>query len=673
VKSPLLLSIALAGSAAMLAAPPARAQVAADSSVPNDPVGSVPNDPVGSVPNDPVGSVPNDPVGSVPGDPFGSTTLPVAFGADEIRLDAQSQALDASGHVRVDEPPFHLSSDALRLRRVRIGAELEGQGTLAFCPCLGSPLGVRFSGATVAPPHDLILRNPVLEVFGVPLAWVPIFWLRSAGRFGLLPPDITWRGADGLFLGGGVHVPWRQGDLAHGMDLHAGWYVDGGVAVEGLLRTTATETDIRWDRFHGNDGLTIAARGATAIANGDRMDSVAWDIDALQGARAVQSTTDLDAAAKPFNRATAEAAWRPDGWVIASQVRVVSLRGSDVSDIGVVSPLVAVRRAGVLGNAGTYDATVEGGEIGGSGFGSTSFARAEAGALLATRLGPLGASLSIRGLGDVADDGVRDGVDGVGQVRASLRLPLAREYDSADGNDPWVHRTEPRIEAAVIGAHTDGVLVVPAGRGAPDVVGGGEAWIGVLGWSNVVGRAGSRSATDIDLTAGFLGDDTGLVRPLLRARATLGGPWVALHADFARVLAVTDVDATAPSGGALLATARIGPTSGLHLTAHAAERDGVDPYVARALVGMAEEAASGFLSAPGWTGGARAGIPFGSRVTARGGADVDFNAGELVAAVASLELHDPCNCVVLRATASHRIGREGVDAWLSVDLSSPGR
>ena len=64
------------------------------------------------------------------------------------------------------------------------------------------------------------------------------------------------------------------------------------------------------------------------------------------------------------------------------------------------------------------------------------------------------------------------------------------------------------------------------------------------------------------------------------------------------------------------------------------------------------------------------GLPIGSRVTARGGADVDLDARELVAALGSLELHDPCNCVVVRASASHRIGRDGVDVWLTVDLPS---
>jgi hypothetical protein len=106
----------------------------------------------------------------------------------------------------------------------------------------------------------------------------------------------------------------------------------------------------------------------------------------------------------------------------------------------------------------------------------------------------------------------------------------------------------------------------------------------------------------------------------------------------------------------------------VNLGAHVAERDGVDPVVARALVDAPLEPASGFLALAGWTGGARLAIPLGSRVTTRAGADMDLDARQLVAAVGALELHDPCGCVVVRATAAHRIGREGVDVWLTVDL-----
>jgi hypothetical protein len=155
-----------------------------------------------------------------------------------------------------------------------------------------------------------------------------------------------------------------------------------------------------------------------------------------------------------------------------------------------------------------------------------------------------------------------------------------------------------------------------------------------------------------------------------------------LLADFARIVPLSGLVGSGNStfdaapGGAFIATGRLGPTTGLHLTVHAAERDGVDPYEARALTEVPYEAASGFLSATGWTGGARAGLPIGSRVTARGGADIDFSANEpgqpaqLVAAAGSLEVHDPCNCVVVRASAAHRVGRDGVDIWVSVDLNA---
>ncbi len=600
--------------------------------------------------------------------------MPVGFGADELHFDANSRGLDASGHVRVDEPPFHLTSDALRLTRVPIGAVLEGEGKLSFCPCLGTPLAVRFSGATIAPPHDLILRNPVLEVFGIPLAWAPVFWLRSPGRIGLLAPDLSWRGADGFFAGTGVHLPWRQGDTAHGMDLRAGGYVDGGVAVEALIQTTATETRVKWDDFKGQDGISVAAHGATAIANGDRVDSAAWSAEALRGVRAVTATTDLDAAARAFDRAEVQAAWRPDGWILASGVRWVALRGANGLDDGVAGPVAEARRSDAIGHVGAYDATFEGGQVastggplgvGAPGAGPTSFARAEGGTMLATRFDAIGASMFLRGIGVAADDGTRAGVDGAAQLRLGLALPFVKAYASSDESDPWIHRTEPRLDVALLETRTSGVLVVPAGRGAlaPD----GGAFVAAAGWSNAVGRVGSRAAAEIDLTGGVVGDDQQTV-PALRARVAVTGPWLAVVADFARVL-----DPAGDAGGALVARARLGPADSLNLSAHVAERDGVDPILARALVDLPLEPASGFLSTTGWTGGARLAIPLGSRVTTRGGADLDLTSGELVAAIGSLELHDPCNCVVVRATAAHRIGRDGIDAWLSVDLPLSGR
>jgi hypothetical protein len=573
-----------------------------------------------------------------------------------VSFDVRDRALVVTGHVHVDEPPFHLTSDRLQLRRVPIGVVLDGQGRLAFCPCLGEPLAVRFDGATVAPPHDVILRDPVLEVFGVPVAWAPAFWLRSAGRVGVLPPDVAWRGGDGLFLGEGVHVPWVNGDTQRGLDLRAGAYVDGGVAVDGDLRTATSDTHVKWDRFHTDDGVGLDAHGATSVA--------AWDVDALRRQRAVVATTDVEAAARPYDRAEANAAWRGDGWTFASGARTAALRGGDLLDLGVGGPIATARRSGAFGGSvGAYDVGLEGGAVSGEGTGTTTFARAEGGTLLASRLGPVGATLALRGMADVADDGFLSGLDAAGQARTTLSLPFARGYASADPNDPWVHETEPRLEAAGLGTHASDVLILPAGGGM--VVPDGGAWVADAGWRNAVGRWGTRDAVELDASGGAVGDSLATMAAL-RARASASGRWVALSADFARTLGTGR--AAANDGGAFVARMRVGPATSLHLAVHAAERDGVDPLIARALVDAPLEPSSGFLTTAGWTGGARLGIPLGTRVTARGGADVDLEARELVAALGALELHDPCNCVIVRANAAHRIGREGIDVWVTVDI-----
>jgi hypothetical protein len=189
----------------------------------------------------------------------------------------------------------------------------------------------------------------------------------------------------------------------------------------------------------------------------------------------------------------------------------------------------------------------------------------------------------------------------------------------------------------------------------------GLAMIAAGGWSNAIGRWGSRTAAEVDVIAGAVAGAGG-ARPALRGRVQAGGGWWSLEADAARL------QDGGTAAGALLARGRVGPPAGLHLSAHAEERDGIDPVAARTLIDAPLAPASGFFVSDGWTGGASVGLPLGSRITLAGGADGDATAREIVDARGSLELHDPCGCVVLRATVAHRIGRDGVDAWLSVDL-----
>src|SRR5207247_10446 len=163
------------------------------------------------------------------------------------------------------------------------------------------------------------------------------------------------------------------------------------------------------------------------------------------------------------------------------------------------------------------------------------------GAMIADRAGPFGLSMSARAFGSVAAVGEGEGADGVAIARARASLPLVRAYASAEEHDPWLHRVEPGVAAAIL-----------ATRGS-------------------------------EITGALQGVNVGF--PL-------------------------------------------------------AERDDVDPVVARVLTDAPLEPSGGFLSATGWTGGARIAIPWSAYVVTRAGADADLTTSDLVAARASFELRD---------------------------------
>ncbi len=148
----------------------------------------------------------------------------------------------------------------------------------------------------------------------------------------------------------------------------------------------------------------------------------------------------------------------------------------------------------------------------------------------------------------------------------------------------------------------------------------------------------------------------------MRVRATHSGPLLRVSCESAHEIA------SGVTGHAVTARARVGRIDGLQVGAVLAGRDGVDPIRARALIDAPLEPSSGFLAAETWTGGARVAIPWSRAIVTRGGADADLATGRLVAASGGVELRDACGCLVVRATGAHRLGRDGVDVWLTVDL-----
>ncbi|AKV02484.1 hypothetical protein AKJ09_09147 [Labilithrix luteola] len=611
--------------------------------------------------------------------------------AERISFDARLRTLELSGNVRVDSAPFHLRSESITLSRTRYGIEVDGKGSLAFCPCLGTPLRVDFDHAIVAPPGDLILRSPTLRIYGVPVLYLPYFWLRSDERLGLLPPDIAWRGQDGFFIGEGIHVPWKQGGGKSSLDLRGGAYLVRGYALDTRLKTPSSYLHVRYDELKGassplllgqvdpdeqtdaDTGLLLEARGATASEEL----GVAWDADMIRGRRGVVSTTELDAAAKPWDRASFEAAVHGGPFVVSSGIRAVTRRGGNLGDVDAVGPIARARASGAAASGIAYDLTLEGGALRltnqtpsatSPSAGTLSFARAEIGALAATAMGPLEASLALRGIGDVTADPDRDGTDRAGSARARLGLPLARAYASeGEPNDPWVHVIEPFAEAAVLHAKGDGLLGIAPGRALTGI--SGTAPLADVGVSTGVGRWGARKALTVDVAGGaaFGSDVVGqAVRPLGRARVAASLSWLGATVDGGYVLG----DSPARSGAVTVAHVRFGPSDGPRVLANVAERNGLDPVLARALSDVGTEPSSGFLTSDGTTGGAGLVVPWSHFLTTSVAADADATNAELVAARGAIELRDRCGCLTLRALAAHRIGRSGVDVWVALDFAA---
>jgi hypothetical protein len=83
-----------------------------------------------------------------------------------------------------------------------------------------------------------------------------------------------------------------------------------------------------------------------------------------------------------------------------------------------------------------------------------------------------------------------------------------------------------------------------------------------------------------------------------------------------------------------------------------------------------------YLAAGGWTGGAEVSLPFRRIVRTSVRADVDLEARTLLALHGLVEYRHPCGCFGLGVVAGQRVGREGADVAVSVDLvpkRSPAR
>ena len=175
------------------------------------------------------------------------------------------------------------------------------------------------------------------------------------------------------------------------------------------------------------------------------------------------------------------------------------------------------------------------------------------------------------------------------------------------------------------------------------------------------------------MAGGAVGDDDERPSAAPCARATMGGPWLGLRADFARVFECRRSTPRPQSGGAFIAARahrprfRAAPRGSRRRARRRRSLRGPRPG-RRAVRGRERLSLGAGLDGRRRRRRALRPSHHGARRRGRRPRRAPSSSPPLGA----LEIHDPCNCVVVRATAAHRIGREGIDAWVTVDLSDAG-
>lgn len=611
--------------------------------------------------------------------------------AGSAEADLRLRELDLRDGVKVRLPPYYLRADRIHLSLGTWGVRVKGFGLLTFCPCEDPPVAVGFTGGWAGPPDELIVENPTFRVLGLPILWLPYLWLRSPRKIGLTTPDISFRGPDGLFLGQGVHLP-----IGKGLELGAGVYTGGGFAMTGDLATERSTTLVRVDFRRARDigerdvpsgaGLAIDSRGKAGV--------VAWDVDAIRGARGIRTTLDLEPLARPYDHVDGLARVGP----VAVGVNALDNRGAPLDTMSVARPWVGLAAATALGTLGGLTGNLAFGPRFVRGRGADNIGDGSLAATIGAPLGVAVMAVSLRGDGRVARAGNESAGSGdrlaayALDARAELSLPLARAFavDRAAGGPPVVHVIEPLLRASAVRAGMSGDrIALPGFVAAPafaeesartailaavgvrnnlatfagGIAPGRDPWIGKLASELAVGVLNGKDGA-------FSGDLSWTAR-----RANGGSTLIGVQGAGTRA-----IDGRAGVGWLVAGRTRWEYSrGGFGAELRGAARGDLSVLAGWALLG-AELAprlttATG-LYAPGATLGVGTGFPigFGFRI----GGDVDmfgptsralFTSSRLLDVRGTLRYRHPCGCFRLAVRGGRVVGREGVDIFASFELA----
>jgi hypothetical protein len=155
------------------------------------------------------------------------------------------------------------------------------------------------------------------------------------------------------------------------------------------------------------------------------------------------------------------------------------------------------------------------------------------------------------------------------------------------------------------------------------------------------------------------------VAPIARARTSLGTRWVSASAD---VLAQHE---TRSNSGLAVGTISLAPAARLSADVDASLRGGLDPMVARWLLPsiVSPIGSVGWINSDGISAGLSSRLHLRDRLTLSGRVDRDMSARTWLGQRVELRYGDACGCLALSAIAAHRLGREGIDVMVGIDVA----
>lgn len=565
----------------------------------------------------------------------------VEFSADRVQVDGDLGRLELDGNVRVQAQRYRLKSPHLELRRGPRGVQATGRADLAFCTCDDPPVKLRVSRATLAPPTDALFDNPTLEVWGLPVLWLPALWLRAPTRFGLTFPRLSYRGADGFFAGTGAYFPLQvvDGRVTKSLTAGLGAYLLRGARVEAEFDTEASSSRVAWDHLRSS-ALEVDARGSAALSGA----TFAYRVDAVRGARAPVESSSLEVAARSTDRVRIGVS-RVDELTLGFGLRADAARAGALRDFGAIGPELHLGSAQGLGSSAAYDAFATARTLATAGNHSQTALSERVTVSATVRPGPLGIGFSAAQSGDLQVAEARaDGLLRTG-LQARVGLPLTRSFGSL------VHFLEPILVARGLFEAT------PRGTDLNDT----RTVLGAAGVDTSLGDRGTRRAASLSARVGALQGprDSSFVA---MTRTTIDSHFGGASQSFALL--------DRPFSAISLSRVRLGAADALHLLVHADGASRGSPAQARRLFDENWfDPARPFLDRDGWSGGTEISVPWTRALSSTASVDYDLTARSLLGAWGGLGYRHPCGCLAVASFVGHRVGRAGFDAWVGFDLA----